>query len=264
MDDQARVRVGHRARDLRDQRRARADVELVLAAVDIDGLALDVLEREIRPAVLRDARVVQACDVRMLERGEDLALLRSALGQLRQRPPVRQLQGDLPPQDAVSALGQPDRAHAAFADGAQQPIRADHATHDRRGRDRRRTVLARADIRRAGTEAGKVVQEVVGLVLGMLLQQRRDGRLEPGLGGVQRREPGLALLDRKLEASLQEREDFLEISGREILHDGAQTGAGIRGSVLHGSRRLLNPPAPILAPAGRRIASPRRSGTMAA
>ena len=63
-----------------DERDAGAYVELVLATVDVDRLAFDVLEREIRPAVLGDARVVQAPDVRMLERREDLALLRRALG----------------------------------------------------------------------------------------------------------------------------------------------------------------------------------------
>ena len=130
MDDQSRMRVRDRAGDLRDERDPGAYVELVLAAVDVDRLAFDVLEREIRPAVLGDARVIQASDVRMLERREDLALLSRALGELRQRPPVRQLQRDLSPQDAVGALRQPYGAHAAFADRAEQSVRTDYAADD--------------------------------------------------------------------------------------------------------------------------------------
>ena len=250
MDDQSRMRVRDCAGDLRDERDPGAHVELVLAAVDVDRLAFDVLEREIRPAVLRDARVVQASDVRMLERREDLALLSRALGELRQRPPVRQLQCDLSPQDAVGALRQPYGAHAAFADRAEQTVRADHAADDGRWCDRRRAVGCRV-----GGETREVFQEIVGLVLRMLLEQGRQGRLETRLGGVQRREPGLALLDRKLEACLQEREDFLEISGREILHE-ERAGRGFEDpGFLHGSRRLLNPYESV---AGQPTVAPRR------
>src|SRR4030095_14572568 len=65
MDDQARVRIRERTRDLRDERDACAHIESVLAAIHIDRLALDVFESEIGPAIVSDASVVQAPDVRM-------------------------------------------------------------------------------------------------------------------------------------------------------------------------------------------------------
>ena len=84
-------------------------------------------------------------------------------------------------------------------------------------------------------------QEIVGLVLRMLLEQGRYGRLETRLGGIEGGEPGFALVDRKLEACLQQRKDFLEISGREILHE-ERAGRGFEDpGFLHGSRRWLNP-----------------------
>ena len=88
-------------------------------------LAVDVLEREVGPAALVDAGVVEPGDVRVLEQRADVALARHALGQARAPGQARQLQRDLALQAAVGALGQPHRAHAAAADLADQPVRAD-------------------------------------------------------------------------------------------------------------------------------------------
>ena len=74
------VREGHRLRHLQQQRSRDLDVQCPLAAIDIDRLALDVLEREERPPLRIGAGVVQPRDVRVLERGQDVALTRHALG----------------------------------------------------------------------------------------------------------------------------------------------------------------------------------------
>src|SRR5687768_15239262 len=143
---------------------------------------------------------------------------------------MRQLQCDLSSQDAVGALRQPYGAHPAFADRAEQTVRTDYAADDRLWCDCRCAVGCRV-----GGEAREVFQEIVGLVLRMLLEQGRQGRLETRLGAVQRGEPGLALVDRKLEACLQERKDFFEISGREILHEDRQ-GEGSRTPAFYMGR----------------------------
>ena len=58
-----------------------ADVGIVQGAVLIDGLAIDELEREVGPAIFRDAGIVEPRDVGMLERGQDVALTRHAFEQ---------------------------------------------------------------------------------------------------------------------------------------------------------------------------------------
>ena len=56
----------------------------------------------------------------------------------------------------------------------------------------------------------------------------------------------------------------LRSPGAKFCMRRGEAGARLRGHcVLHGSRRLLNPRAAVPDPAGRRIASARRSGTMA-
>ena len=123
-----RVRVRDRLRHLQEHAKTRAHVEALVVAVLVDRTAFDVLERQIRPAAGRHARVVQPRDVRVVERGEDVALPRHALGERRARPgAARQLQRHGAPDHPVRALGQPHRAHAAFAQLAQQTIRTDVA-----------------------------------------------------------------------------------------------------------------------------------------
>ena len=87
----------------------------------VDRAAFDVLERQIGPSAGRHARVVQPGDVRMRERGEDVAFPRHAFDQLRPRPgAARKLQRHLASDHPVGPLGEPHRAHAAFAQLAQQ------------------------------------------------------------------------------------------------------------------------------------------------
>jgi hypothetical protein len=92
-------------------------LEAARVAVGGDGLAFDQLHREVRLTVRARAAVVQARDVRMLERREDAALemeaaqdlvgIHAALHEL-QRHPLVEL--------AVGAFREVDGAHAAAAE----------------------------------------------------------------------------------------------------------------------------------------------------
>ena len=91
--------------------------------------ALDVLERQPgRPSAV-SAGVVQARDVRMLQRGEDLALARQALRRAR-RAATQRAAASAPPDacSAVRALGQPHGAHAAIGQLARKPARGRRQT----------------------------------------------------------------------------------------------------------------------------------------
>ena len=50
MDDQVRVRVRDRLQDVEEEADARLDAEYAFVAIAVDGLAVDVLEDEIRLA----------------------------------------------------------------------------------------------------------------------------------------------------------------------------------------------------------------------
>ena len=102
----------------------------------VDAFALDQLQRQPRLPVFRHACVVQPGDVRVRQRGQDLAFALQPFGQARQPPAaVRQLQGDAAPGQHVAALGQPHRAHAAAAELANQPVRPHALGHGYRGRE---------------------------------------------------------------------------------------------------------------------------------
>ena len=127
MHDQLRVRVGHGVGDLREQLQPRQQIELLVAAVLIDRMPFDVLDREKRLPLRGEARVVQACDIRMRQRGEDVPLARHSLRKPRALPcPVRKLQRNRPVDQPVATLRQPHGAHAAAAQLAYQSIGSDH------------------------------------------------------------------------------------------------------------------------------------------
>ena len=103
--------------------------ERVRVAVRGDRLAVDVFHREIRQAVCADARVVQSCDVRMLEPRQNVALACKPLREIAAQPiHQRQLQRDLARQRAIGTLGQPHVCHPACAQLTLQPIGADPRT----------------------------------------------------------------------------------------------------------------------------------------
>ncbi len=122
VDDEVLVRVLHRSPDGERELQALAHVEPLAVAVRVDRQPLDELHREVRLAGVGATAVQQACDPRVLEGGEDLALLFEAsqrlLGgdagaQQLERRPLLEL--------AVVTLDEKHRAHAAAADLAQHP-----------------------------------------------------------------------------------------------------------------------------------------------
>ena len=81
MDDQPGVRVRDGARHQQEQAQPGANRQLPRVDVFVNRTAFDVLQREVRLAAARDAGVVQPCDVRVIEGGQDLALLGEPFGE---------------------------------------------------------------------------------------------------------------------------------------------------------------------------------------
>ena len=94
--------------------------------------------------VLRRAAIQEARDVRVLQVREDLALGEEALlEKARAEAMAHHLEGHLFLVGGVVAFGEKDNAHAAFADGAHEPIRADTLGHRGRREERRRVAQRR-------------------------------------------------------------------------------------------------------------------------
>jgi hypothetical protein len=95
-------------------------------AVSVDRLALHVLHGEPWQAFAGDAAVQQLRDVRMVQRGEDLALLEKSADQVGiVHAPAEELQGDALPVLVVRPLGHVDHAHAAAAGLTEDAVRTD-------------------------------------------------------------------------------------------------------------------------------------------
>ena len=95
-------------------------------AVAVDRLALHQLHDQEGKAVLGHATVEDACDVRMFDSGEDLALACKALvGRATHRSRAQHLDRNSLLEGTVDALGLVHRAHAAFTELVQNPIGAD-------------------------------------------------------------------------------------------------------------------------------------------
>jgi len=126
MHDQFGVSVCNRIGNLEEQLQPCAQRQTARLAVNVDGLARYVFEREEGLAVVGDAGVVQRCDVRMIEGCKDLALARHSFGEQGRAPgSMRQLQCDRSVQQAIGTLGEPDCAHAAGAELSYQSIAPD-------------------------------------------------------------------------------------------------------------------------------------------
>ena len=86
VDDHAGMRIADRIAYLAEQAEPRRQIGGVIAAPDIDRLAIDVLHRHVRTLVGRDAAVDQAGDARMLKTRKEPAL---AIEELRQSSCLR-------------------------------------------------------------------------------------------------------------------------------------------------------------------------------
>ncbi len=124
MNDQVLVRVGHSVAHVDYELEPPFDRQLPNLAITVDRLAIHELYSEIRRAVRRDAAIHQTCYARVLEAGQDAALLQEAP---RQRNfavwnhPERHALLEL----AVRALAQKHAAHAPLSDQADYAEWAD-------------------------------------------------------------------------------------------------------------------------------------------
>ena len=117
---QVRMRIGDRVAHLEEDRELGREGESGLGAEAIDRHALDVLEREVRGAVLRDPAVDETRDARMLEPRQDLALAFEPQAELaRAHRRRQQLDRDALLEGTVGTLGEEDLAHSAGADRVQ-------------------------------------------------------------------------------------------------------------------------------------------------
>ena len=175
VDHQPAVRVGHRVAHLQQQLHPRAQRQQAGAAVGVDRLALHVLQCQPGAAGFVHPGVVQPRDVRVLQRGQDVALARHALGQAARPGQARQLQRHQAFELPVHAARQPDTAHAAFTQLAQQPPRAHGVA------ERRRT---RRGFGRCSRQFGQGFQEAAALGAHWLGQQVAQ-RVLQWIGGVE-------------------------------------------------------------------------------
>src|SRR5690606_790625 len=90
---------------------APVDIQLLLVGVAVDRYAVDVLHDEPRATVVGHATVDELRDTAVTERGEDLALLPEAGGDVRNAErAVQHFHGDATLEHAVRALAEVDRA----------------------------------------------------------------------------------------------------------------------------------------------------------
>jgi hypothetical protein len=101
-------------------------------------------------SIRRHAGVVQAGDVRMPQRRQDVPLAREALGKsvdlAARRVTEQQLDCDLSRERTIDSVGQPHLGHAAEADVTDQPIGSDPAAFGPCGDPRR--LEGRVDLRK--------------------------------------------------------------------------------------------------------------------
>ena len=114
--------VAHRA----DERDALLDRAGVRVAVPVERHAVDVLHGEERLAVVGEAAVEQAGDVRVVQAGKDLALALEALDDRPRRgAPSDELEGNPLLELSIRPLGEEDGAHPATAQRPQDAVRPD-------------------------------------------------------------------------------------------------------------------------------------------
>jgi hypothetical protein len=124
--DQVAMCVGDGCTDLQRQAQAGAHIERVRIAIARDRAAFDILEREVRRTVVRDAAVMQLGDMRMDEAREEFAFAQEALAHLgTDEIAAHTLERHALDEIAVLAFGQVDAAHATLAEQAQQAVGTD-------------------------------------------------------------------------------------------------------------------------------------------
>jgi len=135
VDDQVGVRLGDRRADVEEETQACVHGEAPGVAKAVDGLAVDVLEDDIRLARGRHAGVEDAGDVRMGQSREDRALApEPTLAGAADEARVQELDGNASLEAPVAAARQPDGAHASLPDLLDERVGPDRLFCERRGR----------------------------------------------------------------------------------------------------------------------------------
>ncbi len=116
MNHQMLMSVVDREADEPKQFETLADVQPAFAAVDVDGRTIDILHRDVRPAVLAGAAIDQPRDVGMVEGCENPALVLEAAEQNRVRRPANDLERGPLTKLLADALGEIHRSHATAAE----------------------------------------------------------------------------------------------------------------------------------------------------
>jgi len=126
MDQQVLVRILDRAADPPKKIQAPVDRQPVQLAVAVDGQAFHQLHDEVWATLRRGAAVVEAGNVGVLQPSEDLPLAEELeAGFRRVQAPAQHLDRHQPLILLVVPLPQVNRAHAAAAETAHQPVGAD-------------------------------------------------------------------------------------------------------------------------------------------
>src|SRR5215510_8436619 len=95
-------------------------------AIDGDRVAVDEFHHEIGQAVLCRAAVRQTRNVRMIERGQDLALAQKSVAhEIRVHPTADDLDRNLLPELLVVTLGLVNGSHPAPSDQTPDAVRSD-------------------------------------------------------------------------------------------------------------------------------------------
>jgi hypothetical protein len=126
MDNQVRVRMGHRVEDVEKQMNARVDRQRMFDAVAIDARAVHILEYQVRLAGDRDSCINEMCDVWMRQLGEEITLATKALfAGAADEGDVEELDRSATFEASVAALGEPHAAHTPFPDRRDQAVRTE-------------------------------------------------------------------------------------------------------------------------------------------
>ena len=240
VDDEVAVGVGDGLGDGAKQPQPLAEAEAALVAILRDGLAVDELHREVGLAFGRDATVEESGDVRVLEAGEDLALLQEAAEDLvaaHARPD--QLERDPLLELPVGALGEVDRAHPALPERADDAVRPHRLPGFEGGL--RRGPLDVLD-EGGGPVRRRVVEEVAGLVVGgeELFEVGAEGEVGGAVGGAAGRvEERRAGVRREVERVVEQRGEALPAFGIDRVHSTGGDGRERRGRARRLRRRHL-------------------------
>jgi hypothetical protein len=120
----------HGRAEQQEELQPRRRLQVARVGVIDERSALDELHHQIRQAVRRAAAVEQARDVRVIQAGEDLPFgAEPPHDRLGVHSALEDLQGDALVEDVVVAHGQEDRAHAALAELAHEPVGAQARVH---------------------------------------------------------------------------------------------------------------------------------------